>query len=229
MCSLNSQASVSLFICVGTSIFNDAIQVSPILTVKSLSLSISSSSYFPLIFLHLYTFLLIQNCFIHLHSLFNLTRMFALRHTSLFISKPSGYFWVIPVMLPVAFDTVGYFLLLKLFLAWSYSHSPPVTSSSFFLQFSSAQSLSRVQLFATLWTAALQACPSLTPGVYSNSSLSRWCHPTISSSISSPSPPAFNLPSIRVFSNEAFLLSPFQIVCVRISQRFNLDDVSFSV
>ena len=36
-------------------------------------------------------------------------------------------------------------------------------------------------------------CPSPAPGVYSNSCpLSRWCHPTISSSVV-PSPPAFNL------------------------------------
>ena len=37
-------------------------------------------------------------------------------------------------------------------------------------------------------------CPSPTPRVYSNSCpSSRWCHPTISSSLSSPSPPAPNL------------------------------------
>ena len=48
-------------------------------------------------------------------------------------------------------------------------------------------------------------CPSPTPGVYSNSCpLSRRCRPTISSSVV-PSPPAFNLPSIRVFSNESLL------------------------
>ena len=36
-------------------------------------------------------------------------------------------------------------------------------------------------------------CPSLSPGVCLNSCLlSHWCHPTISS-LSSPSPPAFNL------------------------------------
>ena len=36
-------------------------------------------------------------------------------------------------------------------------------------------------------------CPSPTPGIYSDSCpLSRWCHPTISSSVY-PSPPAFNL------------------------------------
>ena len=51
--------------------------------------------------------------------------------------------------------------------------------------FSSVQSLSHVQLFATPWTAARQASLSITtPGVYSNSCpLSRWCHPTISSSV----------------------------------------------
>ena len=48
-------------------------------------------------------------------------------------------------------------------------------------------------------------CPSPTPGVYSDSHpLSWWCHPTISSSVI-PSPPAFNLFSVRVFSNESAL------------------------
>ena len=48
----------------------------------------------------------------------------------------------------------------------------------------SCQSLSRVQLYATPWTAARQASLSTpTPRVYSNSwPLSRWCHPTISPS-----------------------------------------------
>ena len=57
------------------------------------------------------------------------------------------------------------------------------TPSSYFL----SQSLSRVQLFATLWTTAHQyACPSPTPGVCSNSCpLRQWCHPTISSSVTS--------------------------------------------
>ena len=74
------------------------------------------------------------------------------------------------------------------------------------VQFSSVQSLNRVQLFTTPWTAALQSSPVITiswsllklmsidsvmpsnllipsPGVYSNSCpLSQWCHPTISSS-----------------------------------------------
>ena len=50
---------------------------------------------------------------------------------------------------------------------------------------SSVQSLSRVRLFATPWTAAHQASLSIsTTGVHSNSRpLSQWCHPTISSSV----------------------------------------------
>ena len=53
------------------------------------------------------------------------------------------------------------------------------------VQFSSVQSLSRVQLFVIPWIAARQASLSITtPGVYPNSCpLSRWCHPTISSSV----------------------------------------------
>ena len=52
-------------------------------------------------------------------------------------------------------------------------------------QFSSVQLLSCVQLFGThgLWHAKL-SCPSPTPRACSNSCpLSRWCHPTISSSV----------------------------------------------
>ena len=60
----------------------------------------------------------------------------------------------------------------------------------FEVQFNSL-GLSRVQLFATPWTAARQAfLPSSTPGPYWNSCpSSQWCHPTFSS----PSPPTFNL------------------------------------
>ena len=53
------------------------------------------------------------------------------------------------------------------------------------VHFSSVQSLSRVWFFATPWTAAHQpSCPSPTPRACPNSCpLSRWCHPTISSSV----------------------------------------------
>ena len=54
---------------------------------------------------------------------------------------------------------------------------------------------------------ARRPCPLPTPGVYPNSSpLSRWCHPTISSTVvpiqpshplSSPSPPRFNLSQLQ--------------------------------
>ena len=61
--------------------------------------------------------------------------------------------------------------------------------------FSSVQSLSHARFFAT--------CPSPTSRAYSNSCpLSQWCHPTMSSLLS-PSPPAFNLSRIRVFSSES--------------------------
>ena len=49
-------------------------------------------------------------------------------------------------------------------------------------------------------------CPSPTPGVYSNSCLlSRWWHPTISSSVIPFSLLCSIFPSIRVFSNESVL------------------------
>ena len=58
-------------------------------------------------------------------------------------------------------------------------------SHEFFPQLSSVQSLSRVRLFATPWITAHQASLSITnSGVYSNPCpSSRWCHPTISSSV----------------------------------------------
>ena len=53
------------------------------------------------------------------------------------------------------------------------------------LHFSSFQSLSRVQLFATPWTTHTRPpCPSPIARVYPDPCpLSQWCHPTISSSV----------------------------------------------
>ena len=49
-------------------------------------------------------------------------------------------------------------------------------------------------------------CPSPTPGVYSNSCLlSRWCHPTISSSVVPFSSCLHYFPASGVFSNESVL------------------------
>ena len=70
------------------------------------------------------------------------------------------------------------------------------------------QSLSHVQFFAIPWSAALHArlpCRSLFPRVCSNSCpLSRWCHPTISSSVALLLLPSI-CPSSRVFPNESAL------------------------
>ena len=62
----------------------------------------------------------------------------------------------------------------------------------------------------SLWTHGLEhtrvPCTSPTPGVYPNSCLlSRWCHPTISSSLIPFSSCLQSFPSIRVFSNESVL------------------------
>ena len=71
------------------------------------------------------------------------------------------------------------------------------------------QLLSLVQLFATPWAAACQAsCPSLSPGICSNSCpLSRWCHTIISYSAPAPSHILLLLsifPSIRVLKLPKF-------------------------
>ena len=48
-------------------------------------------------------------------------------------------------------------------------------------------------------------CPTLSPGVCSNSCpWSHWCHPTISPSVT-PSPPAPNLPQLRVLPSKSAL------------------------
>ena len=54
-----------------------------------------------------------------------------------------------------------------------------------FSHFSSIQSLSRVQLFMTPWTAARQASLSITnsQSLLNSCPLSQWCHPAISSSV----------------------------------------------
>ena len=63
------------------------------------------------------------------------------------------------------------------------SHGHPKSFSA--IQFSSAQSLSHVRLFASPWTTARQASLFITNSwsLLKLMSLSRWCHPTISSSV----------------------------------------------
>ena len=67
--------------------------------------------------------------------------------------------------------------------------------------FAVVQSLSCVQLFAALWTAACQASFCFTiSGVCSNSCpLSQWCHPTISSSVSPFSSYPQSFPALESF------------------------------
>ena len=89
----------------------------------------------------------------------------------------------------------------------SFNYMAAVTICSDF-QFSSVQSLSRVQLFVTPWIAARQASLSITiSGVHSDSRpRSLWCHPAISSSVvpfsSCPQslPPSESFPMSQFFT-----------------------------
>ena len=80
-----------------------------------------------------------------------------------------------------------YCLSPSLHSAWQYEIVSFVSSFDLRLSamFSSVQSLSRVRLFVTPWITARQASLSITnSGVHPNPCpLSRWCHPTISSSV----------------------------------------------
>ena len=84
---------------------------------------------------------------------------------------------------------------------------------------SSVQSLSCVQLFVTPWTAAHRPpCPSPTLGVYSNSHpLSRWCHPTISSSVIPFSSHLQSFPASGSFQMSQFFTSGGQSIGVSAS------------
>ena len=84
------------------------------------------------------------------------------------------------------------------------------------VQFSSVQLLSCVWLFMTPWTAARQAsCPSPTPRAYSNSCpSSRWCHPTISSSVGPFSSHLQSFPASRSFPMSQFFASGGQSIGV---------------
>ena len=60
-------------------------------------------------------------------------------------------------------------------------------------------------------------CPSPTPGAYSNSCPSSWWCIQPSQPLSSPSPPAFNLPIFRVFSMSQFFAKGGQSIGVSAS------------
>ena len=88
-----------------------------------------------------------------------------------------------------AYDTVVSNSTCIQFCQWDVEKSVTLCSinplKSYRIQFSSVQLLSHIRLFATPWTAAHQTSLSITnSGAYSNSwPSSRWCHPTISSSV----------------------------------------------
>ena len=69
--------------------------------------------------------------------------------------------------------------------SWKWLSDWAHTTMTLLTVFNSVQSLSHVQLLETPWTIACQVpCPSPIPGACSNSCpLSRWCRPTISSSV----------------------------------------------
>ena len=83
-----------------------------------------------------------------------------------------------------------------------------------FLQFSSAQSLSRVRLFATPWTAAHQACMFITNSQSPPKPMSiELVMPSNHLILCGPLLPPSIFPSIRVFSNESAL----RVRCIGVS------------
>ena len=74
------------------------------------------------------------------------------------------------------------------------------------------QSLSRVRLFVTPWTAAHQAYVSFTisPSLLKLMSLSQWCHPTISSSVTPFSSCPQSFPASGFFQWVSFLPTVLQ-------------------
>ena len=92
------------------------------------------------------------------------------------------------------------------------------TSSIWKAQFSSVH-FSRSVVSNSLWPHGLQyarpPCPSPTPGVYSNSCpLSRWCHPTISSSVILFSSHLQSFPASESFPKSQFFASGGQSIGV---------------
>ena len=78
--------------------------------------------------------------------------------------------------------------------------------ASHFLYFSSTQSLSHVQLFATLWTTERQASLYITKSwsLLKLMSIKRWCHPTISSTVKPICSCLQSLPTLGYFSMSQF-------------------------
>ena len=86
-------------------------------------------------------------------------------------------------------------------------------SSSFHLQFSSVQSLSRVWLCDPMDCSTRLPCPSPAPEAYSNPCPSSWwCHPTISSSVVPFSSCLQSFPAWKYFQMSQFFASGGQSI-----------------
>ena len=85
-------------------------------------------------------------------------------------------------------------------------------------QFSSVQSLSRVRLFVTPWTSALEASLSITNSRSHTNPCpwSRWCHPTISSSVVPFSPCPQSFPASGSFQMSQLFASGGQSIGVSV-------------
>ena len=101
--------------------------------------------------------------------------------------------------------------------SWSQNMGLWISVSS--VQFSSGQSLSHVQLFATPWTAACQASLSITNSrsLLNSRPLSQWCHPTISSSVIYFSSHLQSFPASGSFHMSQFFASGGQTIGVSAS------------
>ena len=110
-------------------------------------------------------------------------------------------------------------------------HSTLATRLSYTPQntLSSVQPLSHVWLFVTPWAAARQAsCPSPTARVYLNSCLlSRWCHPTISSSVVPFSSCLQSFPASGSFPMSQFFTSGGQSIGVSASTSVLLMNIQY--
>ena len=121
------------------------------------------------------------------------------------------YLWNLPC------TTLDYHLCQCCYLIKHYHPNESVSS----VQFSSVQ-FSRSVLSSSLQPHELQharpPCPSPTPGVYPNSCpLSRWCHPTISSSVGPFSSCPQSFPALRSFQMTQLFASGGQSIGVSAS------------
>ena len=153
--------------------------------------------------------------------------LFWLTSLSITISRPihvdangiiSFFFngWVIPHCIYIPH------LLYQFLCWWTINHFSYAEILSLYTHFHSVQFSSVAQFCLPLRLHGVQharpSCPSLTPGVYSNSCpLSRWCHPTISSSVIPFSSHPQSFPASGYFQMNQFFISGGQSIRVSAS------------